>query len=198
MQEMQETRVQSLGQEDPLEKKMATHFSILAWENSMDRGAWQATVHRAIRSQTRLSDWAHISQTSHYSPYPRREELDCISFLFRIYLATWGVSWAHRIFIAASGMFSCSMRTLSCGMWDLVPSPGTEPGSPALAVWSLNHWTAREVSYFTFWYEEQYASIGRDRVTSSHLGDHPLQPSPHLSYHNSCVFDGIGLKSRIS
>ena len=28
---MQETRVQSLGQEDPLEKEMATHYSILAW-----------------------------------------------------------------------------------------------------------------------------------------------------------------------
>ena len=30
---MQETGVQSLGQEDPLEKEMATHSSILAWEN---------------------------------------------------------------------------------------------------------------------------------------------------------------------
>ena len=28
---MQETQVQSLGQEDPLEKRMATHSSILAW-----------------------------------------------------------------------------------------------------------------------------------------------------------------------
>ena len=28
---MQETWVQSLGREDPLEKEMATHFSILAW-----------------------------------------------------------------------------------------------------------------------------------------------------------------------
>ena len=27
-----ETEVQSLGQEDPLEKEMATHSSILAWE----------------------------------------------------------------------------------------------------------------------------------------------------------------------
>ena len=27
----QETHIQSLGQEDPLEKKMATHSSILAW-----------------------------------------------------------------------------------------------------------------------------------------------------------------------
>ena len=29
---MQETRVQSLDQEDPLEKEMATHSSIPAWE----------------------------------------------------------------------------------------------------------------------------------------------------------------------
>ena len=29
---MQETQVQSLGQEDSLEKGMATHSSILAWE----------------------------------------------------------------------------------------------------------------------------------------------------------------------
>ena len=28
---MQETRVRSLGQKDPLEKEMATHSSILAW-----------------------------------------------------------------------------------------------------------------------------------------------------------------------
>ena len=54
MQETQETWVQSLGQEDPLEKEMATHSSILAWEDSMDRGAWQATVHGIGKSRTRL------------------------------------------------------------------------------------------------------------------------------------------------
>ena len=42
---MLETQVQSLGWEDPLEKEMVTHSSILAWENPMDRGAWRATVH---------------------------------------------------------------------------------------------------------------------------------------------------------
>ena len=47
---MQETWVQSLGQEDPLEKEMATHSSILAWKNPMDRGAWQATVHGVARA----------------------------------------------------------------------------------------------------------------------------------------------------
>ena len=32
MQETQEMQVQSLGGEDPLEKKMATHSSIVVWE----------------------------------------------------------------------------------------------------------------------------------------------------------------------
>ena len=38
--------------DDPLEKGMATHSSILAWGIPMDRGAWQATVHRVAKSQT--------------------------------------------------------------------------------------------------------------------------------------------------
>ena len=42
---MQETWVQSLSQEDTLEKGMATHSSILVWRIPMDRGAWYATVH---------------------------------------------------------------------------------------------------------------------------------------------------------
>ena len=53
---MQKTWVQFLGQEDPLERKMATHSSILAWENPVDRGAWQATVHVVSKSWTQLRD----------------------------------------------------------------------------------------------------------------------------------------------
>ena len=52
---MQETQVQSLGQEDPLQKRLTTHSSILAWRIPMDRGAWQATVHGFTKSQTKLS-----------------------------------------------------------------------------------------------------------------------------------------------
>ena len=50
---MQETWVQFLGWEDPLEKEMATHSSILL-ENPMDRGAWWATVHRVARVRHNL------------------------------------------------------------------------------------------------------------------------------------------------
>ena len=38
----QETLVQSLGWEDPLEEGMATHSSILAWRIAMDEGAWRS------------------------------------------------------------------------------------------------------------------------------------------------------------
>ena len=43
---LQEMQVRSLGQEDPLEKEMATHSQK---ENPMDRGACQATVHGVTR-----------------------------------------------------------------------------------------------------------------------------------------------------
>ena len=42
---MQETWVQSLSWEDPLEEGMEIHSSVLAWRIPMDRGAWRATVH---------------------------------------------------------------------------------------------------------------------------------------------------------
>ena len=80
---MQETWIQSLGWEDPLEKGKATHFSTLAWRipwtihiqsmglqsqrglsdfhfhvffpgRSMDRGTWSSIVHVVTKSWTRL------------------------------------------------------------------------------------------------------------------------------------------------
>ena len=38
----QETQVQLLGQEEPLEEGMAAHSSILVWRIPMDKGAWWA------------------------------------------------------------------------------------------------------------------------------------------------------------
>ena len=45
-------QVQSLDQEDPLEEGMATHSSILAWKNLMNRGSLWATVYRIAKSWT--------------------------------------------------------------------------------------------------------------------------------------------------
>ena len=52
---MWETRVQSLGREDPLEKEMATHSSILAW-----RIPWMGLQSTRSQSQTRLSDFTSL------------------------------------------------------------------------------------------------------------------------------------------
>ena len=56
---MQETWVRSLGREDPLEKEMATHFSILAW-----RIPWTEEPGRlqfmGSQSRTRLSDFTQV------------------------------------------------------------------------------------------------------------------------------------------
>ena len=51
---VQETQVQSLGQEDPLEKGMATHSRLLAWR--IPRTEEWATVHGISKNGTQLSD----------------------------------------------------------------------------------------------------------------------------------------------
>ena len=64
-----ETWVQSLGWQDPLEKGNShpLHYSCL--ENSLDRGAGQATVYDVAKSQTRLSDF-HF--TDAWKEFPSR------------------------------------------------------------------------------------------------------------------------------
>ena len=57
---MQEMQVPSLGQEDPLEKDMATHSSILPWEIPWTEEPGRLQSMGSQKSQTQLSD-----QTSH-------------------------------------------------------------------------------------------------------------------------------------
>ena len=54
---MWETQVRSLGQEDPLEKEMATHSSVLAWKIpwTEDPGRLQSMGSQKRQSQTRPS-----------------------------------------------------------------------------------------------------------------------------------------------
>ena len=56
---MQETQVQFLGQEDLLEKEMATHTRVSCLENSMEKVPWWATVslwgHKEFNTTERLT-----------------------------------------------------------------------------------------------------------------------------------------------
>jgi len=69
---MQDTWVQSLAQEDALEKGMAPHSNILREGNgnplrysylkrSMSRGAWWATVHGVVKSEMQLRDFHSLT-----------------------------------------------------------------------------------------------------------------------------------------
>ena len=64
--------------------------------------------------------------------------------------------YIYFIYLTASGL-RCGAGTLNCttwmpccGMWDLVPWPGIEPGPPVLGAQSLNHGTIREVPRVSF------------------------------------------------
>ena len=62
----------SPDREDPLEKGMATHSSVLAW----GRGAWRAT--RSIGSQTAGQDWSDFTHTVLPTGAPGKSEcLNC-------------------------------------------------------------------------------------------------------------------------
>ena len=74
MQETQEIRVQSLGQEDPREEGMATHF-LGCLENPMDRGAWQVIVHRVTKSWTQLKRLSLACTYAHIIEGGQQEDL---------------------------------------------------------------------------------------------------------------------------
>ena len=61
---MWETWVRSLGREDPLEKEMATHSSILAWKIPWTEEPGGLQSMESQKSQTQLSDFTSLHFTS--------------------------------------------------------------------------------------------------------------------------------------
>ena len=61
---MWETWVRSLGREDPLEKEMATHSSILAWKIPWTEEPGGLQSMGSQKSQTQLSDFTSLHFTS--------------------------------------------------------------------------------------------------------------------------------------
>ena len=57
---MQETRVQSLGREDPLEEGMATQLQYSCLENPMDGADWRTAVHGVAKSRTEAMERCFI------------------------------------------------------------------------------------------------------------------------------------------
>ena len=99
-----ETQLWSLGQEDPLEEGMATHFQGYCQENPMDRGAWRA---KSIGSQRVRHDWSD-SMRAHKADYsiadmsvkPGSSDLRSVSIIIlqvKIQCVCWGEgSWLQK------------------------------------------------------------------------------------------------------
>ena len=89
---MQETRIQSLGQEDPLKEEMATHSSILAWEIPWTEEPCRLQSMGSPKSQTQLRNGVcthviiiiNLVCRIQYSDIYQRSSSDC-SFYFLIY-----------------------------------------------------------------------------------------------------------------
>ena len=97
-----QTRVWSLGQEDSLEKGMASNplqYSFL--ENSMDREAWRAIVHRVAKRWTRLSDF-HFYKNSHKLQEYREKKVTNLS----LKLSSQWNSFTHVLFLCSTSQWT--------------------------------------------------------------------------------------------
>ena len=81
----------------------------------------------------------HIASTMNTLQDHSLSSPSTLFFIFSfIYLYIHSFIWLHWALVEACWIFRC-------GMWDLVPWPGIEAGTPALEAQSLSHWTTREV-----------------------------------------------------
>ena len=129
--------IPGLGWKDPL-KGMATYSHIWPEEFHGLCSPWgreeSDTTERISLSQNSQSPLAKEVEERVYSG------AICILFFFKKISI-----WLCQGLVLAHEMWSCSPRTLSCSMGDLVPRPGIEPWPPALGMQSLSHRPTREV-----------------------------------------------------
>ena len=152
---VQETLIWSLGQEDPLEKEIATYSSILAWEIlwTEEPGRLQSTRSHELDPTQRLHH--------HHVPLPQ-----CLyqsTFLPTGHEALFSAPWPTLVMLSflitaiRSGVkwFSlcscCLFLAALHDLLDLFSRPGIEPGPQQWKMWSPNHGDARKLPSLWFW-----------------------------------------------
>ena len=152
---MQETQVRSLGQEDPLEKEMATHSSILAWRIPWtDREAWWATGHEVTESDT-TEGLSHTSVDLQYCYTAKWFKLHIsinsfFNILFPIMFSHWIFlfNWS-TVALQCYGSF-CSTTTGIKLKEYIYPLPLELPSHPPHPI-PLGHHSTELSSYVTQW-----------------------------------------------
>jgi len=148
MQEMQETWVQPLGQEDPLEEGMATHSSILAW-----RIPWTEELGglQSMGSQRVRYDWAAKHTPcyiyTHYNRIKKESKLINQHINMLIPRAHWALKmWPVQAEMCSECQFRVFTRctlNLSTGTWILNMKGEykiTHESFTLIACWNDNTW----------------------------------------------------------
>ena len=157
---VQETRVWSLGGEDPLKKETTTHSSIVAWRIPWidEPGGLQSMGSQRISHSwvTNTSTYVYIECVFVYVCVVPSNYL-CFTFFKDFFM--WITFWMSLKSLL-NLLQHCFCFTFwfwgqeACGL--LAPQPGIEHATPALEMQSLNHWTTGEVPRITFkWVKSQ-------------------------------------------
>ena len=106
---------------------MATHSSILEWRIPMERGAWQATVHGATKSQTRQKqlsmDSKDVSKTFLFLTFLWWEGMVCLPFNHWAHgIGIWG--YIDFVFMLINSKISFQRKETPAHFWTALASPG--------------------------------------------------------------------------
>ena len=136
---LQEMWVQSLDQEDSLEKKMATHCNILAWEIHGQR----ATVHGVASVRHSWSDGActHIILHSHIIWFPVAQMVEDLPAMQEARIQSLGQEDTLEKGMAThSSILAWRQRGLAgYSLWRCKKSDTTEQLTPTHIIWFSNH-----------------------------------------------------------
>ena len=125
--------------------------------NSMDRGAWRATVHGVTKSEMQLSMHAIIEGLVNWVLW----WMGLITHSCIISFFLWTgirnpVFWLSLVVQPWQKFFTSNFYdpffgcTVLCGMWDLRSPTRDGTHAPTGEAWGPNHWTAREVPLWSF------------------------------------------------
>ena len=112
--------------------------SCLTFCDPMDYSPPDSSVYGVF--QARILEWVAISFPRQSS---RPRDRTWVSSTPGSLLALWATREDQACSLLGCAGSSLCMHTRICGMWDLVPWPGIDPG-PLPAAWNLSHWTTRE------------------------------------------------------
>ena len=151
---MQKTQVRSLGQEEPLEKEMASHFSVLAW-----RIPWTEEPGglRSLESQRVRHNWA---TNTHKILYVCVCTCTCVQRHFshaQLFVTLWTI--AHQAPLSMGFSRQEYWSGLPCSPPGNLPDPGIRPASLMSSALAVGFWPLAPPGKYVYIYKHTHVCI---------------------------------------